>query len=135
MIFLTSAKLFSLTAPQPEQEQSYHNNVPETQVTDNVTIYTIGKEQVGLRISDSECIDIKFNFYTIPANYPSIIGNSVDFIKVFNSFGEIVYEEDNLSILSEKNIYIKKIPAGFYLIESAKSSDNLRWLQNLSIAK
>ena len=83
----------------------------------------------------NENITISFNFLTLPDYYPSIVGNSVDYLKIYNTNGETVYEEKNVSISGNKIIDTKSLPTGAYSIEIGKTAANLKWYSRFNIVR
>ena len=83
----------------------------------------------------NENITISFNFLTLPDYYPSIVGNSVDYLKIYNTNGQTVYEEKNVSISGNKIIDTKSLPNGAYSIEIGKTAANFKWYSRFNIVR
>ncbi len=83
----------------------------------------------------NEQITISFNFYPEVDGYPSIVGKTLDYLKIYNLEGKEVYKEMNIPSRENKIIDIKSLPSGTYIIETAVNSANLKWQTMFSIGR
>jgi len=81
----------------------------------------------------NEQITISFNFYPEVDGYPSVVGKTLDYLKIYNLEGKEVYKEMNIPSRENKIIDIKSLPSGTYIIETAVNSANLKWQTMFSI--
>ena len=83
----------------------------------------------------TESITISFNFYPQVDGYPSLVGNTLDYLKIYNLEGKVVFEQANIPSRENKQIDIKSLPSGTYIVETAVNSSNLKWHTMFSISR
>ena len=83
----------------------------------------------------NEQITISFNFYPEVDGYPSVVGKTLDYLKIYNLEGKEVYEEMNIPSRENKIIDIKSLPSGTYIIETTVNSANLKWQTMFSVSR
>ncbi|HRS01443.1 MAG TPA: T9SS type A sorting domain-containing protein [Bacteroidota bacterium] len=83
----------------------------------------------------NENITISFNFYPQIDGYPSLVGNTLDYLKIYSLEGKVVYEESNIPSRENKKIDIKSLSSGIYIIEIAVTNVNLKWHTMFSIMR
>lgn len=82
-----------------------------------------------------EQITISFNYYPEVDGYPSVVGKTLDYLKIYNLEGKEVYKEMNIPSRENKIIDIKSLPSGTYIIETTVNSANLKWQTMFSVSR